>query len=42
VLSLFETHYRGGREFLRLTWEGLLEDLVPESCRPLAALAAAV
>ena len=42
VLSLFETHYRGGREFLRLTWEGLPEDLVPESRRPLAALAAAV
>ncbi|WP_250514750.1 inositol monophosphatase [Caballeronia sp. INDeC2] len=41
VLSLFETHYRGGREFLRLTWEGLPEDLVPESRRPLAALAAA-
>ncbi|SPB18930.1 hypothetical protein NOV72_06135 [Caballeronia novacaledonica] len=41
VLALFETHYRGGREFLRLTWEGLPEDLVPESRRPLAALAAA-
>ncbi|SAK78330.1 hypothetical protein AWB79_04874 [Caballeronia hypogeia] len=41
VLSLFETHYRGGREFLRLSWEGLPEDLVPESRRPLAALAAA-
>ncbi|WP_044042679.1 hypothetical protein [Caballeronia insecticola] len=40
ILSLFETHYRGGREFLRLTWEGLPEDLVPESRRPLAALAA--
>jgi hypothetical protein len=39
VVSLFETHYRGGREFLRLTWEGLPEDLVPESRRPLAALA---
>lgn len=39
VLALFETHYRGGREFLRLTWEGLPEDLVPESRRPLAALA---
>jgi GNAT superfamily N-acetyltransferase len=34
VVSLFETHYRGGREFLRLTWEGLPEDLVPESRRP--------
>ncbi|SAL71632.1 hypothetical protein AWB71_04399 [Caballeronia peredens] len=42
ILSLFEVHYRGGREFLRLTWEGLPEDLVPESRRPLAALAASV
>ncbi|MEZ2353271.1 GNAT family N-acetyltransferase [Caballeronia sp. RCC_10] len=42
LLSLFETHYRGGREFLRLSWEGLPEDLVPESRRPLAALASAM
>jgi len=42
VLSLFEAHYRGAREFLRLTWEGLPEDLVPESRRPLAALASAM
>jgi GNAT superfamily N-acetyltransferase len=34
VASLFETHYRGGREFLRLSWEGLPEDLVPKSRRP--------
>jgi hypothetical protein len=39
LISLFETHYRGGREFLRLSWEGLPEDLVPASRRPLAALA---
>jgi hypothetical protein len=38
LMALFETHYRGGREFLRLSWEGLPEDLVPESRRPLAAL----
>jgi GNAT superfamily N-acetyltransferase len=38
VIALFETHYRGGREFLRLAWEGLPEDLVPESRRPLVAL----
>ncbi|WP_250473554.1 GNAT family N-acetyltransferase [Caballeronia sp. GAFFF1] len=42
VASLFEAHYRGGREFLRLSWEGLPEDLVPESRRPLAALASSV
>jgi GNAT superfamily N-acetyltransferase len=36
LASIFETHYRGGREFLRLTWEGLPEDLVPSSRRPLA------
>ncbi len=41
ILSLFETHYRGSREFLRLNWEGLPEDLVPESRRPLAVLASA-
>ncbi|WP_438391597.1 inositol monophosphatase [Caballeronia sp. DA-9] len=40
VASLFETHYRGGREFLRLSWEGLPEDLVPKSRRPAAAVAA--
>jgi GNAT superfamily N-acetyltransferase len=40
LITLFETHYRGGREFLRLTWEGLPEDLVPESRRPLVALTA--
>src|SRR5471030_1460011 len=34
VVSLFETHYRGAREFLRLSWEGLPEDLVPKSRRP--------
>ncbi|MEA3127880.1 MAG: hypothetical protein QOD67_4899 [Caballeronia sp.] len=34
VASLFETHYRGAREFLRLSWEGLPEDLVPKSRRP--------
>ncbi len=39
VTALFETHYRGGRKFLRLNWEGLPEDLVPASRRPLAALA---
>jgi len=38
VASLFETHYRGGREFLRLSWEGLPEDLVPKSRRPTAAV----
>jgi GNAT superfamily N-acetyltransferase len=38
LASIFETHYRGGREFLRLTWEGLPEDLVPKSRRPLATL----
>jgi GNAT superfamily N-acetyltransferase len=36
LASIFETHYRGGREFLRVSWEGLPEDLVPESRRPLA------
>jgi GNAT superfamily N-acetyltransferase len=36
LASIFETHYRGGREFLRLAWEGLPEDLVPKSRRPLA------
>lgn len=36
VASLFQTHYRGGREFLRLAWEGLPEDLVPASRRPTA------
>jgi hypothetical protein len=41
LVSLFETHYRGGREFLRLSWEGLPEDLVPASRRPLAASASA-
>jgi hypothetical protein len=41
VASLFETHYRGGREFLRLAWEGLPEDLVPLSRRPLVAVTAA-
>jgi GNAT superfamily N-acetyltransferase len=41
VASLFETHYRGGREFLRLSWEGLPEDLVPKSRRPAVALKAA-
>ncbi len=41
VASLFETHYRGGREFLRLSWEGLPEDLVPKSRRPAIALRAA-
>ena len=40
VASLFETHYRGGREFLRLNWEGLPEDLVPKSRRPAIALRA--
>jgi GNAT superfamily N-acetyltransferase len=40
VASLFETHYRGGREFLRLSWEGLPEDLVPKSRRPAIALRA--
>jgi GNAT superfamily N-acetyltransferase len=34
VASLFETHYRGAREFLRLSWEGLPENLVPKSRRP--------
>lgn len=34
VAALFQTHYRGGRDFLRLTWEGLPEDLVPASRRP--------
>lgn len=38
LITLFETHYRGAREFLRLAWEGLPEDLVPESRRPLVAL----
>jgi hypothetical protein len=38
LMTLFETHYRGGREFLRLAWEGLPEDLVPESRRPLVVL----
>jgi GNAT superfamily N-acetyltransferase len=38
VASLFETHYRGGREFLRWSWEGLPEDLVPKSRRPAVAL----
>jgi GNAT superfamily N-acetyltransferase len=37
VIALFETHYRGGREFLRLSWEGLPEDLVPASRRPLVS-----
>jgi hypothetical protein len=37
LASIFETQYRGGREFLRLAWEGLPEDLVPESRRPPAA-----
>ncbi len=41
IVSLFETYYRGRREFLRMTWEGLLEDLVPESRRPLAGGGAA-
>src|SRR5476649_62756 len=41
VVSLFETHYRGAREFLRLSWEGLPEDLVPKSRRPAVALKAA-
>jgi GNAT superfamily N-acetyltransferase len=40
VSSLFETHYRGGREFLRLSWEGLPEDLVPKSRRPAGAVGA--
>jgi GNAT superfamily N-acetyltransferase len=40
VASLFETHYRGGREFLRLSWEGLPEDLVPKSRRPAVVLKA--
>ncbi len=39
VISLFETHYRGGREFLRVSWEGLPEDLVHASRRPFVALA---
>jgi GNAT superfamily N-acetyltransferase len=38
VVSLFETHYRGAREFLRLSWEGLPEDLVPKSRRPAVLL----
>jgi GNAT superfamily N-acetyltransferase len=38
VASLFETHYRGAREFLRLSWEGLPEDLVPKSRRPAVVL----
>lgn len=41
VASLFETHYRGAREFLRLSWEGLPEDLVPKSRRPAVVLKAA-
>jgi hypothetical protein len=41
VVSLFETHYRGAREFLRLSWEGLPEDLVPKSRRPVVVLKAA-
>ena len=41
VVSLFETHYRGAREFLRLSWEGLPEDLVPKSRRPAVVLKAA-
>jgi GNAT superfamily N-acetyltransferase len=36
LASIFETHYRGGREFLRLAWEGLPENLVPKSRRTLA------
>jgi GNAT superfamily N-acetyltransferase len=40
VASLFETHYRGAREFLRLSWEGLPEDLVPKSRRPAVVLKA--
>jgi hypothetical protein len=40
VVTLFETHYRGGREFLRLSWEGLPEDLVPKSRRPASGLRA--
>ncbi len=36
--SLFETHYRGVREFLHLSWEGLPEDLVPKSRRTTVAL----
>lgn len=40
VASLFQTHYRGGREFLRLAWEGLPEDLVPASRRPSASVTA--
>ncbi|SAL18013.1 hypothetical protein AWB69_01022 [Caballeronia udeis] len=38
IASLFETHYRGAREFLRLSWEGLPEDLVPKSRRPAVVL----
>ena len=41
IASLFETHYRGAREFLRLSWEGLPEDLVPKSRRPAVVLKAA-
>ena len=41
IASLFETNYRGAREFLRLSWEGLPEDLVPKSRRPAAVLKAA-
>src|SRR5471032_905815 len=41
VVALFETHYRGAREFLRLSWEGLPEDLVPKSRRPAVVLKAA-
>ena len=41
VVTLFETHYRGAREFLRLSWEGLPEDLVPKSRRPAVLLKAA-
>ena len=40
VVALFETHYRGAREFLRLSWEGLPEDLVPKSRRPAVVLKA--
>lgn len=40
VASLFQTPYRGGREFLRLAWEGSPEDLVPASRRPAASVMA--